>query len=325
MQPTFGNQQQFFSATNQLPTQVQNPQMYNQAQQAFGVMPAAPQQTFVQAAAPAPYIPRAQAVVMFHLPTEQNGYLSADFYSPFVSASGKDFISVRHYLEYRKAQESGDFETAQKILDVKVDHDASTPESRTAASTTIIQLGSQIKNYDEQKWLSVLGKYLKEAIVYKFVQQPEMLKTLMFTENDFFVDADPQDKILGIGLDMATAVSRPDLVPQWGANLLGKTLFEVRTAFRTEGIPQWAYGGDKPSSGRKETPVSTEEIKPPANNSGVDIMALLNQVNVPPTTPDTQVTLPEMVIPSGDYVELPAIDGAQIAMKDSESESDEAK
>lgn len=325
MQPIFGNQQQFFSPTNQLPTQVQNPQMYNQAQEAFGAMPAAPQPTIVGATAPAPYIPRAQAVVMFNLPTEQNGYLSVDFYSPFVSASGKDFISVRHYLTYRKAQESGDFETAQKILEVKVDHDASTPESRDAALATIIQLGGQIKNYDENKWSTVLGKYLKEAIVYKFVQQPEMLKTLMFTENDFFVDADPQDRILGIGLDMATATSRPDLVPQWGANLLGKTLFEVRSAFRAEGIPQWAYGGDKPSSGRKEAPVSTEEVKPPANNSGVDIMALLNQVNVPPATPDVKVTLPEAVIPPGDYLELPSIDGAQITVKDSESESDEAK
>jgi len=310
MQPFFGNQQ-----PHMIQMQTQNPQMHTQAQQAFSGMPSAPQQQV-----PAPYVPRPPAVVVFYLPREANGYLSENYYSPFTTASGKDFISIGHYLAYRKAQECGDFETADKILAVKVDHDNTTPQIEDQALLLISQLAAQIKNPDEQKWLSLLQKYLREAIVYKFVQQPEMLKALMFTADDFFLYANPNDKILGVGMDAATAAANPALINQTGYNLLGKTLLEVRTSLRAEGIPSWAYGGDKPSSKREEPKALPADSKP--DTGAVDIAALLNQVQAQPAAPPATIEQPPQLT---EAVVIPPIEGMQVTLGNSDSESSSAE
>jgi ribA/ribD-fused uncharacterized protein len=299
-----------------------NQQLQAQAQPVFSAMPVVAQPVQIQQQAPvvAQYVPRPQGVVLFNNANQVNGYLSPKIYSPFVSASGKDFLSVSHYLAYRKAQEAGDMETAERILAVKIDHDSSNELLQSQALGAIEALIPQIKGANEEKWQGVLDRYLKEAIVYKFAQQPEMLKALMYTENDYLVYANPEDRVLGIGFD-AAAAANPATIPQWGKNLLGNSLQAVRNGFRNEGIPQWAYGGDKPSSKRKEEAPIAADSKP--DTGAVDIAALLN-ASIPVTTPAIDVA--PSVLPTPEppaVITLPSTDGVKIDLCETESSDDE--
>ena len=74
---------------------------------------------------------------------------------------------------------------------------------------------------------------VKTAIKTKFEQNLDMKKKLLATDNAFLAEANPNDKIWGIGLDEATA--RQTFSGEWpGENLLGWILMEVRDELRSE-------------------------------------------------------------------------------------------
>ena len=70
---------------------------------------------------------------------------------------------------------------------------------------------------------------MKEALFYKFSQNPKLLNNLLWTGNSGIVYADSKDKIWGIGI---TAVEALMNVPWEGENLLGEALIETRTRFK---------------------------------------------------------------------------------------------
>lgn len=133
--------------------------------------------------------------------------------APF-SEDGVRFRTPEHYMMYKKAQLFGDKKVAAEIL--KVSHPRDVKE-----------LGRAVRGFDEGKWQGH-----REAIVYqgsmlKFTQNPDKLADLLVTRGAILVEASPDDKIWGIGLDESHP-SANDPAKWLGLNLLGFTLTRVR-------------------------------------------------------------------------------------------------
>jgi hypothetical protein len=87
-------------------------------------------------------------------------------------------------------------------------------------------LGRQIKNYDDS-WNNVRESFMFDACYNKFLQNPNLKKQLLDTQNRLLVEASPFDNIWGIGL--AEDNIDAENIAKWrGRNLLGKVLMDVR-------------------------------------------------------------------------------------------------
>ena len=128
--------------------------------------------------------------------------------------NGIRFNCAEQYMMYQKAILFGDEQAAERIL--KANH----PRKQKA-------LGRQIRGYREDIW-----KANRETIVYdanyaKFIQNPDLKRTLLDTAGRTLVEASPVDRIWGIGLDK----NHPDAKnrEKWrGLNLLGEILTKLR-------------------------------------------------------------------------------------------------
>lgn len=74
---------------------------------------------------------------------------------------------------------------------------------------------------------------MKLAVSNKFHQNENLKKQLLDTKYDgkIFVEASPYDKIWGIGYKESEAEKNVD---NWGENLLGKILTELRNQLKSE-------------------------------------------------------------------------------------------
>ncbi|KAJ6109304.1 DUF1768-domain-containing protein [Penicillium sp. IBT 16267x] len=93
-------------------------------------------------------------------------------------------------------------------------------------------LGRQIPNFVGSVWETERYAIVLEGSYLKFSQN-EDLKLLLFATGDReLVEASPRDRIWGIGFGKGAAGMRRE---EWGLNLLGKALMEVRARLREEG------------------------------------------------------------------------------------------
>jgi len=145
------------------------------------------------------------------------GYLSQWSKSPFKEL-GITFNCAEQYMMYKKASLFGDNETAKKILATN------SPKEQK-------RLGRQVKNFDEKIWNSHKVKIVLRGNLLKFSQNPDLKKELLATGDELLAEANPYDKVWGIGL---TAIDKDALYPhKWkGQNLLGKILMKVREELR---------------------------------------------------------------------------------------------
>jgi ribA/ribD-fused uncharacterized protein len=99
---------------------------------------------------------------------------------------------------------------------------------------TIKALGRQIKNFDGNEWDKVKYKIVLSGNYYKFTQNKEMMKILIFTGKKILVEASPFDKIWGVGLEESNEkIYNPNY---WkGENLLGFALMELRDILENNG------------------------------------------------------------------------------------------
>ena len=153
------------------------------------------------------------AVICFHNPDEENGYLSNWYPSPF-TLDGVAFSSMEQYMMYRKAVCFGDDKVAAQIL-------------VTEDVAEIKTLGRFVSGYDESLWNGVRQIVVYEGLLAKFSQNSELGEQLKKTGNTVLAECAVKDRIWGIGLSMHDS-DRLDRAKWQGQNLLGYALMMVR-------------------------------------------------------------------------------------------------
>lgn len=153
------------------------------------------------------------AVICFHNPNEENGYLS-NWYPAAFTTDGVTFSTMEQYMMYRKAVCFGDVKVAEQI-------------HATEDVAEIKALGRLVSGYDESLWNGVRQIVVYEGLLTKFSQNPDLRKQLKETGSAVLAECAVKDRIWGIGLSMHDP-DRLDQVKWKGQNLLGYTLMMVR-------------------------------------------------------------------------------------------------
>ncbi|MDR7314697.1 NADAR family protein [Brevibacillus nitrificans] len=138
----------------------------------------------------------------------------SQWYMQSFSLDGITFNCAEQAMMYGKAVLFHDREIAEKVL-------------KTAEPREQKQLGRLVNNFDDKIWKEKSKHIVYAANKAKFTQNQELLKALFRTAGTTLVEANPYDKIWGIGL--AEEDSRARDRKQWmGSNLLGESLTEPR-------------------------------------------------------------------------------------------------
>lgn len=139
--------------------------------------------------------------------------LSQWYEFPF-EADGHTYLTAEHFMMAEKAVLFGDEGMQQKILS------AQTPAGAKA-------LGRRVKSFDENVWQQNRFDIVVRANEAKFVHNETLRQYLIGTGNSVLVEADPADRIWGIGL--AQQDPRAKNPNEWpGLNLLGFALMQAR-------------------------------------------------------------------------------------------------
>ncbi|KAG8766792.1 hypothetical protein FRC20_006118 [Serendipita sp. 405] len=175
--------------------------------------------------------------IFFWKTSEEYGWASQWYESPFFdkphptseyfdeNESGGGLVlfpTAEHYMMYQKAILFQDYPIADQILE--------TPVSDPGR---VKRLGKQVKGFNEQVWNENRWEIVKNGNRLKFEQNPELKRVLVETGRDIaLVEASPYDRIWGIGKTKEDALKSLNETDQWGLNLLGRILEEVRTELR---------------------------------------------------------------------------------------------
>lgn len=140
-------------------------------------------------------------------------------FSPF-KLGGVQYNCVEQYMMAAKARLFDDKKTLAKIM-------AATDPSDQK------RYGREVEGFSEPKWAAIRYDVVLRATVEKYRQNPELLKLLLATGTDRFVEASPTDRIWGIGMRKdSRGIENP---ANWrGTNLLGKAIDEARAIIRKE-------------------------------------------------------------------------------------------
>jgi ribA/ribD-fused uncharacterized protein len=157
-----------------------------------------------------------QNFVFFFKHTESKGFLSQWYPCHFKDDYGVEYNSAEQYMMYQKAILFQDEKIAQRIL-------------QTDQQKDIKSLGRQISRFQQEIWDSHKMIIVLKANIFKFRDNPNLLKKLLHFKNPSFVEASPYDRIWGIGYSETQAL---DNIQSWGQNLLGKTLDKVYQHFQ---------------------------------------------------------------------------------------------
>jgi len=124
------------------------------------------------------------------------------------------FFCAEQFMMAKKAKLFHDYETFQKIMD-------------STSPKQVKDLGREVKNFSQVIWDRYKFSIVYQGNLLKFMQNDDLMKLLIDTEDTILVEASPYDKVWGIGL----AEDNPDALDmnKWrGQNLLGKALTGVR-------------------------------------------------------------------------------------------------
>ncbi len=135
--------------------------------------------------------------------------------SKFV-VDGQLYHWAKQYIMLRKARHFEDEATASAIL-------------KAFSPAECKMLGRQVRGFNEESWAKIREQVAFDTILYKFEQNKKLRQVLLETGQAELVEASPSDRIWGIGFSEKDA---PDYRYQWGENLLGKALMQVRKQLR---------------------------------------------------------------------------------------------
>lgn len=111
------------------------------------------------------------------------------------------FLTAEHYMMYGKAML---FEpsVADAIIHAKTPKEAK-------------RLGREIKGFDREVWNEHADDIVERASYLRFKQHPDLLPHLLVTGEKTLVEANPDDRIWGIGFSVEDA---PEHEEEWGQN-----------------------------------------------------------------------------------------------------------
>lgn len=124
---------------------------------------------------------------------------------------GELWRTSEHIFMAEKALHFGDMESYEKI------REAVRPNKAKA-------LGRKVKGFSDEEWDKVKVEKMMLALEAKF-SVPVYRDFLKKTRGQTLVEASPWDRIWGIGFDAENALRNKE---NWGQNLLGKCLLEIR-------------------------------------------------------------------------------------------------
>ena len=149
----------------------------------------------------------------------KNGYLSNFYPCEFKDAHGTSFVSSEQFFMYIKALT---FDPSNQNLLINI------LQSRDPRQ--VKKFGRQVRNYNDSVWNEKGYNVMLHALWYKFTQNPELKAKLLSTGNSPLYEASKYDAKWGIGMTSTQAVeTSPE---NYGSNLLGKALMEVRKLIR---------------------------------------------------------------------------------------------
>ena len=97
----------------------------------------------------------------------------------------------------------------------------------TTDVAVIKALGRQVKGYNDSYWNGVRQLLVYEGLKEKFVQNKDLKKLLLDTEDSILAECAVNDRIWGIGLSMKDS-NRLESEKWRGQNLLGYAMMMVR-------------------------------------------------------------------------------------------------
>lgn len=155
--------------------------------------------------------------VFFHNPNEENGFLSNWHHSIFTIGK-QQYTSAEQYMMHSKALKFNDHSTAELVL-------------QTSNVAEIKQLGRSVVPYIDSVWAKCRYNVMVDGLYEKFIQNPTLTSSLLYTGDKILAECAVRDQIWGIGLSM----NDPKRLRQceWsGQNLLGMALMDVRNKLR---------------------------------------------------------------------------------------------
>lgn len=169
--------------------------------------------------------------VFFYHEYDENGCFS-NWYPAEFDYAGKHYHNSEQYMMYQKVAMFKRFDIAQQILNI------TDPQ-------TVKNLGRQnIPEFKQDVWEATCRHVMRRGLRAKFLQNPDLLRQLLDTENRILAEASPTDKKWGIGLSMSDP-ARYDVEAWTGRNYLGVTLMEIRNSLKHEiqefGIDRLTY------------------------------------------------------------------------------------
>ena len=162
--------------------------------------------------------------IYFCRPDDPDGYLSNYYYcSPFVISS--DVIGGKRTLEVQTSQQGIMWLKALLMHDEEV---ATKIETQTDP-VFCKELGRRIKKFDQSKWDAWRLVITEYVLMQKFSSCPLLLRKLQHTGTFTLAEANPSDRIWGIGISVEQAENEQ----KWtGHNLLGEALMSVRSKLK---------------------------------------------------------------------------------------------
>lgn len=169
----------------------------------------------------------ASNIICFYHESEEYGCFSNWFKAKFEYA-GKTFSSVEQYMMYHKVQMFREYDLADKIM-------------CTDDPAAIKKLGrTHIAAFNAALWDNTCYAILKRGIRAKFMQNYDILKILLSTNNHILAEASAKDVKWGIGVAIDDA-DRYNIQAWRGKNLLGRILMEVRDELKSVTLKNLAY------------------------------------------------------------------------------------
>lgn len=139
----------------------------------------------------------------------------SQWYISQFKVDGIKYWCMEQYMMAEKARLFKDSESLNKIL------------SETKSQKNIKALGRRVKNFDDKVWNKNKLDIVYKGNKAKFSQNKELYNILISTGDKILVEANPWDRIWGIGMSCDDANATDPR--RWkGENLLGFTLMKVR-------------------------------------------------------------------------------------------------
>ena len=158
--------------------------------------------------------------LFFYNEKSAHGYLSQFHRSQFVDGEGNQYFCCEQYMMVNKARLFlEDFPDNGRIIERML---------RSNSPKEIKGLGRQVRGFNNRTWNRAKYDIVLQGNMYKFFQNEQLKERLLSTGDLVLVEAAANDRIWGVGYSVREAPTVD--MSQWGKNLLGQILMEVRTA-----------------------------------------------------------------------------------------------